>query len=665
MNRNADYKLKSLKNASGLDARSKRVDQLNDNRRLARQAKSYAKRGLSEIDTNAVDLKSPKAPVVEESHESRLKERLAKLKLWREKKIVAEEKAKAQKKVPFIVPGISRLDKLAKEAKASNKEPTKPAASRPKVGRETRTTKAQAREPTNPAANWEKTAIRVTRSQTKNAEKTGSNWIVTATKTTAVKNDSQKANTEVPSFAPKNFVFTAPTGITNEVMKYQYQPNLDESTQDFFVKTHTPRKAQATEAIEKPMEEVKISPLLANNPWITMTRGSSSSKLRKSQCATPAHDNQSSPLLKRRSNNANKPVEAVSSCEQTDQQVIPLATLEINADAERFRTLIKTEDFRLKELCSRWDHLLVSNDVPEEETGSVRTVIGQAQLLQRERFTQFAGLVDQFENKSAEKEITATDLEGFWEMIYLQVSDVDRKFEGLSHLHANGWVKEEPVEVEKKNKPKKKVAAARPVARPAKSNMRALIAAARKNQMAAPKSPKSPSSISKRRSSSVFSPARTPGKRQSLRRSLLLGSSAKKTAFIVTEILKDSKDSDNDAESCASFSPGLPRAQLTPSHKTYGKSHDAVESVSPEERLSAAFDALKSDALSPFRGLGTPAKTSSQFKVQRKKLSSIEVGECYSPRRSTRKSRARTLKSSPMMTDASSEDTGKDLISFD
>jgi len=62
--------------------------------------------------------------------------------------------------------------------------------------------------------------------------------------------------------------------------------------------------------------------------------------------------------------------------------------------------------------------------VPEEETGSVRTVIGQAHLLQRERFTQFAGLVDQFENKSAEKEITPTDLEGFWEMIYLQVISV-------------------------------------------------------------------------------------------------------------------------------------------------------------------------------------------------------------------------------------------------
>ena len=58
--------------------------------------------------------------------------------------------------------------------------------------------------------------------------------------------------------------------------------------------------------------------------------------------------------------------------------------------------------------------------------------------------------------------------------------------------------------------------------------------------------------VSKRRSSSVFSPVRTPGKRQSLRRSLL-GSSAKKTGFIVTEILKGS---DNDAESCAPLSPG-------------------------------------------------------------------------------------------------------------
>jgi len=210
MNRNADYKLKSLKNASGQDARSKRVDQLNDNRRLARQAKSYAKRGLSEIDTNAIDLKAPIKDPKEESHEVKLKERLAKLKQWREKKQIAEEKAKAQKKMPFVVPGISRLDTQMKEGKVSSKDKTK--ATKPvRAVRETRSTRAQTEASLKPTQDLERTG-RVTRSQVRNAEKTNSKWTVTSTKPAAVKQNSAPAKPETLSFAPKNFVFTAPTG---------------------------------------------------------------------------------------------------------------------------------------------------------------------------------------------------------------------------------------------------------------------------------------------------------------------------------------------------------------------------------------------------------------------------------------------------------------------
>ena len=110
--------------------------------------------------------------------------------------------------------------------------------------------------------------------------------------------------------------------------------------------------------------------------------------------------------------------------EQTCSTSDPVSALAIPPqlirDALYFRNLIRREETRLTDLCNKWDHLL-HDDIPEGETGSVRTVIGQAHLLQRERFAQFAGLVDQFENKSGEKEITPTDLEGFWEMIYLQV----------------------------------------------------------------------------------------------------------------------------------------------------------------------------------------------------------------------------------------------------
>ena len=53
--------------------------------------------------------------------------------------------------------------------------------------------------------------------------------------------------------------------------------------------------------------------------------------------------------------------------------------------------------------------------------GSIRTVIGQAELLMAERFKQFAGLVENCEYGTGEKEITTGDLQGFWDMVFFQV----------------------------------------------------------------------------------------------------------------------------------------------------------------------------------------------------------------------------------------------------
>jgi len=51
----------------------------------------------------------------------------------------------------------------------------------------------------------------------------------------------------------------------------------------------------------------------------------------------------------------------------------------------------------------------------------IRTTIGQTRLLIAERFKQFEGLVDNCEFKRGEKEITCTDLDGFWDMVNFQV----------------------------------------------------------------------------------------------------------------------------------------------------------------------------------------------------------------------------------------------------
>jgi hypothetical protein len=246
-----------------------------------------------------------------------------------------------------------------------------------------------------------------------------------------LKKETKNSKKENESFAPQGFVFTAPKGknstlfqnlvyirkilifylvlhntfillssfIELAVKDIEFQDSVHVQSTDSNLPSRTPQRT----SIGAENEEIKISPLVFHHPWISTTRGSSSKKQRMSLETASNEDSLSSPVLKKRS---------------TRKSVIELS----NPDALRFRALMASEGSRLTDLCNSYDELLSSDEIPEEESGAVRTVIGQAHLLQRERFTQFAGLVNDFENKTGEKEITPTDLEGFWEMIYLQVN---------------------------------------------------------------------------------------------------------------------------------------------------------------------------------------------------------------------------------------------------
>ncbi|XP_015767082.1 PREDICTED: uncharacterized protein LOC107345681 isoform X3 [Acropora digitifera] len=136
-------------------------------------------------------------------------------------------------------------------------------------------------------------------------------------------------------------------------------------------------------------------------------------------------------------------------------------------DARYFRNLVKTETERLNETCKKWDTIKTEEQsLSEEVTGQIRTTIGQAQLLIDQRFRQFSGLIDLSEDKNAEKQATASDLQGFWEMIYYQVEDVNAKFDALEKLKENNWQQEEKKtrKIIRKTKPKK--AAIEPSAKP-------------------------------------------------------------------------------------------------------------------------------------------------------------------------------------------------------
>ena len=91
---------------------------------------------------------------------------------------------------------------------------------------------------------------------------------------------------------------------------------------------------------------------------------------------------------------------------------------------------------RKTSLCNEWEPKISS--IPEDQSyeemrGEVRSVVGQGRLVMAERFHQFSGLVDNCQFGRGEKKTTTEDLRGFWEMIYLQVLDldVDKKFTEL------------------------------------------------------------------------------------------------------------------------------------------------------------------------------------------------------------------------------------------
>jgi len=147
--------------------------------------------------------------------------------------------------------------------------------------------------------------------------------------------------------------------------------------------------------------------------------------------------------------------------------------------------MLALETIRLTGLCEAWENNLEKNKEKMSEVieGELRSVIGQGRLVMAERFAQFSGLVDNCEFKQGEKETTCMDLKGFWEMIYFQVVDVDRKFDDLEKIEANNWVEivvEQPVVPKKNQEGVSRKRAAAVVKKVASAGLKALIAAKRR-----------------------------------------------------------------------------------------------------------------------------------------------------------------------------------------
>ncbi|XP_011302845.1 disks large-associated protein 5 [Fopius arisanus] len=161
-------------------------------------------------------------------------------------------------------------------------------------------------------------------------------------------------------------------------------------------------------------------------------------------------------------------------------QSLNISVAEEKNTSQYYKHLVNSEEARLNELCSTWQPLQEDSITPEDGIYMINQAIGQTKLLIRKKFERFKCLVNSCETGMGEQLVRCADLQGFWEMMQMEIRDCDSRFTKLAEIRGNGWKEEEEVEM--------KVQKKRPVVKKKKiegrSNMRSFIEAQRKKRMA-------------------------------------------------------------------------------------------------------------------------------------------------------------------------------------
>ncbi|XP_028363458.1 disks large-associated protein 5 isoform X1 [Phyllostomus discolor] len=230
------------------------------------------------------------------------------------------------------------------------------------------------------------------------------------------------------SFAPKDFVFQPLDGLKT----YQVTPMTPRSAEAFLTPCYswTPVKAEvdksqdATQEIWAQKCEIYSAKAVYQDsklqyPLDSLTVWNKENVLNKNETTIK--------------NSSGLPVKEALSLEIHEDELS-----QPQHDVPYFRTILQSETEKLTSQCLEWDRKL-ELDIPDDAKELILTAVGQTRLLMKERFKQFEGLVDDCEHKRGKKEITCTDLDGFWDMVSFQIEDVNQKFNNLTKLEESGW----------------------------------------------------------------------------------------------------------------------------------------------------------------------------------------------------------------------------------
>lgn len=195
---------------------------------------------------------------------------------------------------------------------------------------------------------------------------------------------------------------------------------------------------------------------------------------------------------------------------ETIMQSLNISVEEEERTAQYFKFLLQREINRLNEMCSKWEKIKSEPDVNEDGLYLINQAVGQTNLLVRKKFERFRGLVLDCESGKGEMLVQCRDLQGFWDMMYMEVKNCEFRFEKLETLRSKNWIEEEIVTVAKKIPAGiRKKAGATKFTGNAKSSIRSFILAKKKNMAQAEQPLESGTSIAGGSSTSRPSTSRT------------------------------------------------------------------------------------------------------------------------------------------------------------
>ncbi|KAK7093010.1 disks large-associated protein 4-like isoform X2 [Littorina saxatilis] len=109
-------------------------------------------------------------------------------------------------------------------------------------------------------------------------------------------------------------------------------------------------------------------------------------------------------------------------------------------DGEYFLSFASSEEERLCQQAKRAEGLMRSQDLTEEVNGIIRAAIGKSNLLIGQKVKQFRELCSQHMHPEPDDRVPLyEDLQGFWDMIKLQIDNVDENFAEIDAMSQNGW----------------------------------------------------------------------------------------------------------------------------------------------------------------------------------------------------------------------------------